>query len=239
MDIRQIRAMRRFWLLVKSQWFITGVVLAILLAKAAPWIGRKGGPLKPEKTIKFCVAAIFFIIGVSLQTRQLRDTVFQWKMHAVIQGFSLLLAPLLAIIVCSLLERCVDWVILPETSLHRSLLSMFEGVKVLACMPPPVSSAVILTKAVGGNEAAAAFNSTLGSFLGVMVTPLVLLYVTGRSAGAVPMTSMMASLGSQIILPILLGQIIRNFSGLVTDATLKRYTVPNRTYSKLLIFAGF
>ena len=32
-------------------------------------------------------------------------------------------------------------------------------------MPPPVSSAVILTKAVGGNEAAAIFNSAFGSFL--------------------------------------------------------------------------
>ena len=32
-------------------------------------------------------------------------------------------------------------------------------------MPPPVSSAVILTKAVGGNDAAAIFNSALGSFL--------------------------------------------------------------------------
>ena len=32
-------------------------------------------------------------------------------------------------------------------------------------MPPPVSSAVILTKAVGGNDAAAIFNSAFGSFL--------------------------------------------------------------------------
>ena len=36
---------------------------------------------------------------------------------------------------------------------------------VVGCMPPPVSSAVILTKAVGGNEAAAIFNSAFGSFL--------------------------------------------------------------------------
>ncbi|OCT99733.1 hypothetical protein XELAEV_180055143mg, partial [Xenopus laevis] len=35
----------------------------------------------------------------------------------------------------------------------------------VSCMPPPVSSAVILTKAVGGNEAAAIFNSAFGSFL--------------------------------------------------------------------------
>lgn len=42
-------------------------------------------------------------------------------------------------------------------------------------MPPPVSSAVILTRAANGNEAAAIFNSVLGSFLGILFTPASLL----------------------------------------------------------------
>ena len=54
------------------------------------------------------------------------------------------------------------------------IISFFFRFITLSCMPPPVSSAVILTKAVGGNEAAAVFNSILGSFLGVFVTPLTL-----------------------------------------------------------------
>ncbi|KAI1238578.1 hypothetical protein IHE44_0013313 [Lamprotornis superbus] len=40
-----------------------------------------------------------------------------------------------------------------------------RNLQTVGCMPPPVSSAVILTKAVGGNEAAAIFNSAFGSFL--------------------------------------------------------------------------
>jgi len=42
-------------------------------------------------------------------------------------------------------------------------------------MPPPVSSAVIMTKAVNGNEAAAVLNSAFGSVLGVFLTPVLLL----------------------------------------------------------------
>lgn len=42
-------------------------------------------------------------------------------------------------------------------------------------MPPPVSSAVILTRAASGNETAAIFNSILGSFLGIIITPILLL----------------------------------------------------------------
>ena len=54
--------------------------------------------------------------------------------------------------VCSILDMKVCC--FPASRLH-----------VVGCMPPPVSSAVILTKAVGGNEAAAIFNSAFGSFL--------------------------------------------------------------------------
>lgn len=37
------------------------------------------------------------------------------------------------------------------------------SLQTVGCMPPPVSSAVILTKAVGGNEVSVCF--ALGSFL--------------------------------------------------------------------------
>lgn len=43
-------------------------------------------------------------------------------------------------------------------------------------MPPPVSSAVILTRSAQGNEIGAIFNSVVGSFLGIIVTPVLLLF---------------------------------------------------------------
>lgn len=48
-------------------------------------------------------------------------------------------------------------------------------------MPPPVSSAVIFTRAVGGNEAAAIFNSAFGSFLGIFASPLLLFVFVSQS----------------------------------------------------------
>jgi predicted Na+-dependent transporter len=64
-----------------------------------------------------------------------------------------------------------------------NLLKTFCRLITVGCMPPPVSSAVILTKSVGGNEAAAIFNSAIGSFLGIIVTPvLLLIHVRSKSA---------------------------------------------------------
>lgn len=57
----------------------------------------------------------------------------------------------------------------------------------VACMPPPVSSAVILTRAANGNETAAIFNSVLGSFLGILITPISLLFNVSESLLGLPM----------------------------------------------------
>lgn len=60
--------------------------------------------------------------------------------------------------------------------------AILRGVLVVCCLPPPVSSAAILTRAAGGNEAAAIFNSAFGSFLGIFVTPPLLMKVVGVSS---------------------------------------------------------
>ncbi|XP_035755098.1 sodium/bile acid cotransporter 7 isoform X2 [Egretta garzetta] len=65
-------------------------------------------------------------------------------------------------------------------------------------MPPPVSSAVILTKAVGGNEAAAIFNSAFGSFL-------------LGSSSSVPFTSIFSQLFMTVVVPLIIGQIVRRY----------------------------
>ncbi|PIK37145.1 putative sodium/bile acid cotransporter 7-B isoform X2 [Apostichopus japonicus] len=77
-------------------------------------------------------------------------------------------------------------------------------------MPPPVSSAVILTKAVGGNEAAAIFNSAFGSFLGIIVTPVLLLMFLGSSS-SVPFSTIFSQLSVTVIVPLILGQFVRQY----------------------------
>ncbi|XP_061297169.1 sodium/bile acid cotransporter 7 isoform X3 [Pezoporus flaviventris] len=85
-----------------------------------------------------------------------------------------------------------------------------RGLQTVGCMPPPVSSAVILTKAVGGNEAAAIFNSAFGSFLGIVITPLLLLLFLGSSS-SVPFTSIFSQLFMTVVVPLIIGQIVRRY----------------------------
>lgn len=155
------------------------------------------GILRPEITVKFfAVAIIFFNSGISLRSEDLRRALVQFKVHFFIQGWTFIVFPSLIYLLVSLMK---------DGPFDKLLL---QGLLVLGCMPPPVSSAVILTKAVSGNEAAAIFNSAVGSFLGIFITPSLILLIVG-SAVDVPVTSIFLQLSLTVVLPLCLGQAIR------------------------------
>ncbi|XP_039606149.1 sodium/bile acid cotransporter 7-like isoform X1 [Polypterus senegalus] len=126
---------------IRKEWFIIGIVLVIALAKLEPATGVKGGPLKPEITITYiAVSTIFFNSGLSLKTEELTSALMHVKLHLFVQTFTLVFFP------------AAIWLFLKILSLTTINEWLLKGLQTVGCMPPPVSSAVILTKAVGGNE---------------------------------------------------------------------------------------
>ena len=182
----------------KKNWFLISIAVFIIFARIAPWIGQKGGPLYPEVTIKYiAVSVIFFNSGLSLRTEDLKAAIFHYRLHLFIQSFTFIFIPT----AISALVKSLQL----TTNLHNMLL---RGILVVACMPPPVSSAVILTKAIGGNDAGAIFNSALGSFLGIFITPVLLLLLVGVS-GSVPVMNIVNTLSVTVVMPLIVGQLVR------------------------------
>ncbi|XP_045854394.1 sodium/bile acid cotransporter 7 isoform X2 [Meles meles] len=206
---------------MRKEWFMIGIVVAIAGAKLEPSIGVNGGPLKPEITVSYiAVATIFFNSGLSLKTEELTSALVHIKLHLFIQIFTLAFFP------------ATIWLFLQLLSITPINEWLLKGLQTVGCMPPPVSSAVILTKAVGGNEAAAIFNSAFGSFLatenccqeqtwkhekpkhnfwhGIVITPLLLLLFLGSSS-SVPFTSIFSQLFMTVVVPLIIGQIVRRY----------------------------
>uniref|UniRef100_A0A8C4JBH0 Sodium/bile acid cotransporter n=1 Tax=Dromaius novaehollandiae TaxID=8790 RepID=A0A8C4JBH0_DRONO len=145
------------------------------------------GPLKPEITITYiAVSAIFFNSGLSLKTEELTSALMHVKLHLFVQIFTLVFFP------------TAIWLFLQLLSITPINEWLLKGLQTVGCMPPPVSSAVILTKAVGGNEAAAIFNSAFGSFL-------------LGSSSSVPFTSIFSQLFMTVVVPLIIGQIVRRY----------------------------
>ncbi|XP_075399836.1 sodium/bile acid cotransporter 7 [Tenrec ecaudatus] len=184
---------------MRKDWFMVGIVVAIAGAKLQPAVGVNGGPLKPEITVTYiAVAVIFFNSGLSLKTEELTSALLHLKLHFLIQIFTLAFFP------------AAIWLLLQLLSITPINEWLLKGLQTVGCMPPPVSSAVILTKAVGGNEAAAIFNSAFGSFLGIIVTPLLLLLFLGSSS-SVPFRSIFSQLFMTVVVPLIIGQIVRRY----------------------------
>lgn len=202
---------------LRRHWFILAVLVSVWLAHLNPQIGRKGGPLRPEFTVKYgAVAIIFFLSGLTLKTERLAAAAWNYKIHLFVQCYTLVLVPLLMISLVVLLKFALGLVFQVDASSvsdGKSDVAVFtallQGFLVVGCMPPPVSSAVILTKVVGGDVAVAIFNSTLGSFLGILVSPMLLLLVVGVS-GSVPVGVVFIKLGATVLLPLAAGQALRS-----------------------------
>ena len=82
------------------------------------------------------------------------------------------------------------------------------GLIALACLPTTITSGVTFTRVSGGDEALAVFNATLGSLLGVALSPLLVLAFTGLSAD-LDRGALLWALTLQTAVPLALGQNIR------------------------------
>ncbi len=88
---------------------------------------------------------------------------------------------------------------------------------------------IVLTKIVGGDKAAAVFNAAFGNFLGVFVSPALILLYLGLSEN-VNLPSITLKMFLRIILPLFVGQVLRSFvppprrlsSGMVSTSGMGR-----------------
>lgn len=59
-------------------------------------VASTGGPIRSEYTILYgSVAVIFLISGLQLSTQKLRENLFNWRLHLIVQGLSFVLIPLI------------------------------------------------------------------------------------------------------------------------------------------------
>lgn len=186
--------------LIKKNSFIFGLLGAVLVAFLFPEMGAAEGPLKAGLLTKLGVMVIFFLQGLSLKTRELAMGMRDFRIHGFVQAWIFLISPVVFVPAGLLLKISGQ----PETA---------AGFFFLALIPTTISSAVAFSSAARGNVAAAIFNTTLSNVLGVFWVPTgcVLLFATTNPAGASLIGPLLLKLSWLILLPLVLGQILRPF----------------------------
>jgi len=211
---------------MRKNWFLFGMGAAVALAWLFPDAGAKGGSLHPELINKLGVSLIFSLHGLMLSFAALAAGTRQWRVHLLVQSSTFVLFPLLGLGVLWLAGAGLG----PELRM---------GLFFLCALPSTVSSSVALTAAARGNVAVAVFNATLSSLLGVVLTPLWLSLVLGTAERALPFGSVVLDLVLWLLLPLVVGQLLRPLLGRWAAAHKTGIDVVDRLTILLLVYTSF
>lgn len=205
-----------------ENWLVLGEIFVIVLAKHYPDLGATGGPLKPEFFIsKLGVFTIFFINGVALSLSSTggSELATATKTNMLIQGFNFGFIPVFV----KLFARFY-----PDPAFR-------DGLLVLACLPTTINICVAQTLAAGANMGTAIFNAIFANVLGVFLTPLLAIWMLGAGRG-VSLLSTLNKLSYVVILPLVVGQIVRRTS---LGAFFQKINKYSRTLSSCLLYVSF
>ncbi|MGY5453268.1 bile acid:sodium symporter family protein [Agarivorans sp. MS3-6] len=183
---------------LKKEWFLLGMLLAIFAALLLPNLGRSGGVLQLDSVTGIGIAIIFFLHGVGLSPREIRQGIQNWRLHLLVQSTTFLFYPLL-------------WLLLGD-ALHALMPSALAfGFCFLFTLPSTISSSVAMTSIAKGNVAGAVFNASLSSLLGVLITPLLVQLFMGFDGVSMDIGATVSAICKMLLLPMVTGQLLRPF----------------------------
>lgn len=203
------------WL--KRYWFVLALPLAAALAWVVPGWGAAGGPLRSEITTKLGVAVIFLGQGLLLPTAKVWRGLANWRLHVTIQASTYILFPVLG------------WLLFSSSRLNPELQL---GLFFLCALPSTIASSVVLTTQAGGNSGGALFNAVLSNLAGVVLTPLLMVALVGGGGEMRPLGPVVRELGLLIVLPLVVGQGLRQW--LATRVEARRAALGNLNHLIIL-----
>jgi sodium/bile acid cotransporter 7 len=211
---------------VVTDWFLCGMFLATLMAYLFPQLGASGGGMHAGVVINAGVFVVFFMHGINLSGEQIRHGLRNNRLHAMVQGFTFIVFPL------------IWWVCDKLFGAYVSPTLML-GFFYLCALPSTISSSVALTGSAAGNVPAAILNASLSSVLGIFITPWLVSLVVGTGSGGIDLGKTLLDLCAMLLLPLVLGQLMRPLLGKFF-ARYKRYTnIVDKLVILLLVYAAF
>jgi sodium/bile acid cotransporter 7 len=178
--------------------FMIGLLSAVALAWLIPDVLKTGGLIHIDYFTTYGIALVFLLYGLTLSPKKMREGVVNWRLHVVVQAATFLLFPLLGVLLVLAVGSRMD----PALAL---------GFLYLCALPSTVSSSVAMTSIARGNVPGAIFNASLSSLIGVFITPLWVNAYLHSQGGGMDLGPVIMKIVLLVLLPIVLGQILRPF----------------------------
>lgn len=172
--------------------------------------------LKTHKGPDIVIVLIFFLSGLALNTRQIRAGFADYKGTLLALILIFISAPVIAVLLS----------FLPLST------GIIIGLLLVAAMPTTLSSGVVMTGSAGGNMAHALLITIIANSLAIFTIPLtlgLLLLFTGDSRTIeINHLPIMIKIAILVLLPLVLGILIRNRAGGVIQPVLPYTSLCNQ-----------
>ncbi|GAB7365453.1 hypothetical protein MBLNU230_g6526t1 [Neophaeotheca triangularis] len=198
--------------LLQTHWFLLALSLLILLASQVQ-VPPAQQNLKKTLTTYICVTLIFLLTGCTLDTHTLILNAARWRLHLFVQ------------VQCFLLTSAITFGVAAAAGTNRNFMDpgLLVGLVFMGTVATTISSNVVMTRQAKGNTALTVVQTTLGNFLGVFLTPaLVVMYLSAPGlwwTEVLPSTGagewegiyrrVLFQLGLTIYVPLFVGQVLR------------------------------
>ncbi|MFE6237178.1 bile acid:sodium symporter family protein [Cellulosimicrobium sp. NPDC057862] len=192
---------------VLSRWvdpFVVTLLVVLVLGLVVP-VGP-GAQRVVDAVADVAVTVLFLVYGMRLSTREVWAGLRNWRLQGGILAATYVAFPVLGLVTAWAIEPLVG-------------APLAAGVLYLSLLPSTVQSSVAFTSVARGNVAGAICGATVSNVAGMVITPLLVLWLMSGPGGAAGADGPTGGLGGlrtvlvQLLLPFVVGQLLQPWVG--------------------------
>ena len=173
----------------------------------------------------WAVTLLFFLYGAKLDPASVRAGLLNWRLQGLTFGATYLLFPVLGLILAAIFGGVLG----AELTL---------GLLFLCVLPSTVQSSIAFTSIAGGNVPAAICAASLSNLIGVALTPFLVAQLLHQDGGGISLDAI-EKIALQILLPFIVGQILRPWIGGFVNRHKLLTMIVDRGSILLIVYSAF
>ncbi|MCG2799190.1 MAG: bile acid:sodium symporter [Cellulomonas sp.] len=168
------------------------------------------------------IVLLFFLYGVRTSRAELSSAVRGWRLQSAILVSTFVAFPLIGLLASQAPFLSPD---------------LRTGVLYLSLLPSTVQSSIVFTSIARGDVAGAITGATASNLLGIVLTPLLVAGLLGRSGGGLGADAVVGTL-TQLLGPFVLGQLVQRRFGPWVRAHVSLTRVTDRATIVLVVYSS-
>jgi len=204
--------------------FILAIVAAVVVAAFLPIRGSVAEAF--DWVVVVAIGALFFLYGTRLHPREALDGLKHWRLHLLILAFTFVAFPIIGLALKPVAEPLIGD-------------DLYAGLLFLCLVPSTVQSSIAFTSIARGNIAGAIVSASASNILGVFLTPLLVVALMANTGDAHIDASSILKIVGQILVPFIIGQLVRPWVGPFFARYAKITKLADRGTIVLVVYVAF